>query len=152
MQRKAVEKQQLDVSLSTRREWEIGEKIKLSCGRRVRLPGGGRKKSSEINMRINSYQETGTPRESVQQNDQDNGRTNVRHREWQQRWGVCCQNLEKFVTFSSWIFVRKELNAWSVKWLKKTNTRAIIWCFTFFYFLFFPRKKQPVNSTNSYPK
>ena len=33
----------------------------------------------------------GTPRESVPQNDQGDGETNVRHRVWQQRWGVICE-------------------------------------------------------------
>ena len=50
---------------------------------RARLPAGGRKKASndpEINVGI-SYQQTGTPRESVPQNDQGDGETNVRHRE-----------------------------------------------------------------------
>ena len=81
------------------------------------------------------------PRESVPQNDQGDGETNVRHREWQQRWGVCrecwlaksfpppqqlhlqkttiaqkdarefIEKLAKFVTFSSQIFERNELNA-----------------------------------------
>ena len=40
------------------------------------------------------------------------------------------EKLAKFVTFSSRIFVRKELNAWTVKWLKQINTLAIIWYFT----------------------
>ena len=58
MQRKTWEKQPLDVSLSTPREWEIGKKTPpknwASASERARLPGGGRKKASEeleINMR-----------------------------------------------------------------------------------------------------
>ena len=38
-----------------------------------------------------SYQQTGMPRESVPQNDQGDGETNVSHREWHQRWGVICE-------------------------------------------------------------
>ena len=56
---------------------------------RTRLPGGGSKKASEeleTNMQERkthnmSYQQTGTPSESVPQNDQGDGETNVRHRE-----------------------------------------------------------------------
>ena len=45
-----------------------------------------------------SYQQTGTPRESVPWNDQGYGETNVRHPEWQQRWEVCreCLSAKSF--------------------------------------------------------
>ena len=90
---------------------------------------------------IMSYQQTGTTGESVPQNDQGDGDKNVRHREWQERWGFCSEcwlaesfpllqqlhlqkttiaqkdarefteKLGKFVTFSSRIFEREELIA-----------------------------------------
>ena len=76
----------------------------------------------------------GMPREIVLQNDQGNGETNVRHHDsrdeefatsvgWLNLF-LCCNSfswrrmpensprLVKFVTFSSWIFEKKELNAW----------------------------------------
>ena len=134
----------LDVSLSTPREWETDEKSNWASAsvkggqqqdqaawwRKEEGYRGAWDKHGEI-----SYQQTGTPRESVLQNDQGDGETNVRHREWQQRWGVCSEcwlaesfpppqqlhlqkdarefteKLAKFVTFSSRIFERKELNA-----------------------------------------
>ena len=81
-----------------------------------------------------SYQQTGTPRESVPQNNQGNGETtplyttvsDSRDEELSVSAGRLnrflqlhlpkddrefTEKLEKFVTFSSWIFVRKELNA-----------------------------------------
>ena len=146
MQRKTLEKQLLDVPLSTRRKWEIGDKIKRSCPRRTEQDQAAWWREEEGQRGAGDKhggtgdQQTGTPRESVPQNDQGDGETNVRHREWQQRWGVCCEcwsaesfpplqqlhlqktnvdqqdarefteKLEKFGTFSFCISLRKELN------------------------------------------
>ena len=68
MQRKTQEKQPLDVSQET------GEKISIWAWDKHAGIG---------------YQLTCTTRESVPQNDQGDGETNVHHCEWQQRWGVC---------------------------------------------------------------
>ena len=64
------------VDLKRERDWWKNQtelqRLSEEDSKRARLPGGGRKKASEeleINVGM-SYQQTGTPRESVPQNDQ----------------------------------------------------------------------------------
>ena len=143
MQRKTREKQPLDVSLSTPREWEMGEKnqTELQCpseedSNRDRLPGGGRRKASE-ELEIKMRGRVISKRACHERVSRKMIRVMEKQMyEWQQRWGVCSEcwldklfpplqqlnlqktivqrdviefteKLAKFVTFSFWIFVRK---------------------------------------------
>ena len=89
----------VNVSLSTPREWEIGEKNQTELQHlseedsdRARLPGGGRKKASEeleINMQGWVISKRARHERVSRKMIRGDGETNVRHSEWQQRWGVC---------------------------------------------------------------